>query len=194
MTDAVHKHEGAKIAMQILHAGRYGYHPFNVGPTKAKAPIGWFTPKALSATAVEQTIDDFVRCAALAEGHSARRLQRAWRWSRRVRLQAADCVVLPAHLLEERLGSEVRRSGLRLSSSDGASMLRRRHGGLAPRSTPSTRPRWRLLRLRLRLLLAVHLKPPLQRYELLLQSRPRMLHEIGQCLPDAVARAIWALL
>ena len=72
-------------------------------------------------------------------------------------------------------------------------MLRRRHGGLAPRSTPSTRPRWRL-RLRLRLLLAVHLKPPLQRYELLLQPRPRMLHEIGQRLPDAVARAIWALL
>ena len=53
--------------MQILHAGRYGYHPFNVGPTTAKAPIGWFTPTPLSEREIERTIDDFVRSAALAE-------------------------------------------------------------------------------------------------------------------------------
>ena len=66
VTDAVHRHEGAKIAMQILHSGRYGYHPFNVGPSSKKAPIGWFTPKALSGSQVERTIDDFARCAGLA--------------------------------------------------------------------------------------------------------------------------------
>ena len=67
ITDAVHRHDGAKIAMQILHSGRYGYHPFNVAPSAAKAPIGWFTPRALSVGSIEQTIDDFVRCACLAE-------------------------------------------------------------------------------------------------------------------------------
>ena len=67
VTDAVHRHDGPKIAMQILHSGRYGYHPFNVSASAKKAPIGWFTPKALSAADVERTIDDFVRCASLAE-------------------------------------------------------------------------------------------------------------------------------
>jgi len=71
VTDAVHAHsvngEGPKIAMQILHSGRYGYHPFNVSASNKKAPIGWFTPKALSSAEVERTIDDFVRCACLAE-------------------------------------------------------------------------------------------------------------------------------
>ena len=68
ITDAVHAVPGGtKIAMQILHSGRYGYHPFNVGPSPKKAPIGWFTPKELSVAAIEQTIDDFVRCACLAE-------------------------------------------------------------------------------------------------------------------------------
>ena len=72
VTEAVHQHRdadgnGPMIAMQILHAGRYGYHPFNVSPSKAKAPIGWFTPKPLSEREIERTIDDFVRAAALAE-------------------------------------------------------------------------------------------------------------------------------
>ena len=67
ITDAVHRHNGPKIAMQILHSGRYGYHPFNVSASAVKAPIGWFTPKALSTRDIEQTIDDFVRCASLAE-------------------------------------------------------------------------------------------------------------------------------
>ncbi len=66
ITDEVHKQNG-KICMQILHAGRYGYHPLNVAPSAIKAPIGLFKPFALSATKVERTIQDFVRCAALAK-------------------------------------------------------------------------------------------------------------------------------
>ena len=53
--------------MQILHSGRYGYHPLNVAPSAIKAPIGIFKPFALSARRVEKTIQDFVRCAALAQ-------------------------------------------------------------------------------------------------------------------------------
>jgi 2,4-dienoyl-CoA reductase-like NADH-dependent reductase (Old Yellow Enzyme family) len=68
ITDAVHAVPGgSKIAMQILHSGRYGYHPSNVSASPLKAPIGWFTPRALSSRDVEATIDDFVRCACLAE-------------------------------------------------------------------------------------------------------------------------------
>ncbi|OQS00112.1 2,4-dienoyl-CoA reductase [Thraustotheca clavata] len=62
ITQAVHEHDG-KIAMQILHSGRYGYHPFNVSPSAIKAPIGWFTPKALSTSDVRSTIKDYVQCA-----------------------------------------------------------------------------------------------------------------------------------
>lgn len=66
VTDAVHE-AGGKIAMQILHAGRYGYHPFNVAPSPIKAPIGMFRPFRLSARGVERTIRHFVRCAVLAK-------------------------------------------------------------------------------------------------------------------------------
>uniref|UniRef100_M4B9V5 NADH:flavin oxidoreductase/NADH oxidase N-terminal domain-containing protein n=1 Tax=Hyaloperonospora arabidopsidis (strain Emoy2) TaxID=559515 RepID=M4B9V5_HYAAE len=65
VTKAVHDHDG-KIAMQILHSGRYGYHPFTVAPSAIKAPIGWFTPKALSSAAVRSTIRDYANCAARA--------------------------------------------------------------------------------------------------------------------------------
>ena len=65
LTDAVHA-EGGKIAMQILHAGRYGYTPLAVAPSRIKSPISPFTPWALSNRAVERTIADFVRCAELA--------------------------------------------------------------------------------------------------------------------------------
>jgi len=58
--------EGGKLCMQILHAGRYGYHPLSVAPSKLKSPITPFTPRALSARGVERTIADFVRCAKLA--------------------------------------------------------------------------------------------------------------------------------
>ena len=59
--------EGAKLCMQILHAGRYGYHPLSVAPSKIKSPITPFTPSALSTGGVERTIRDFVRCAKLAQ-------------------------------------------------------------------------------------------------------------------------------
>jgi 2,4-dienoyl-CoA reductase (NADPH2) len=66
VTDAVHSN-GGKIAMQILHSGRYAYHPWLVSSSPLKAPIGWFTPKALSTIEVTKTIDDFVKCAELAK-------------------------------------------------------------------------------------------------------------------------------
>jgi len=66
LTDAVHA-EGGRICMQILHAGRYGYHPLSVAPSKIKSPITPFTPRALSARGVERTINDFVQCARLAQ-------------------------------------------------------------------------------------------------------------------------------
>jgi len=66
VTRAVHE-EGGKIAMQILHFGRYAYHPDLVAPSALRAPINSFTPHALTSEEVEQTIGDFVRCAALAQ-------------------------------------------------------------------------------------------------------------------------------
>jgi len=65
VTNAVHA-EGGKIAMQILHAGRYAYHPFSVAPSKIRSPITPFTPRELSTAGVEKQIRDFVRCAQLA--------------------------------------------------------------------------------------------------------------------------------
>src|SRR3954469_3920214 len=65
VTRAVHA-EGARICLQILHAGRYGYHPLSVAPSKIKSPITPFTPRALSTGGVERTIDAFVRSAKLA--------------------------------------------------------------------------------------------------------------------------------
>jgi 2,4-dienoyl-CoA reductase (NADPH2) len=65
LTQAVHA-EGGKIALQILHAGRYGYSPLAVGPSPLKSPISRFTPRELSAAGVERQIRAFVRCAALA--------------------------------------------------------------------------------------------------------------------------------
>ncbi|WDD93028.1 NADPH-dependent 2,4-dienoyl-CoA reductase [Burkholderia sp. FERM BP-3421] len=63
--DAVHA-EGGKIALQILHTGRYGYHPLAVAPSRIKSPISPFTPRALTAGGVERQIRAFVRCAQLA--------------------------------------------------------------------------------------------------------------------------------
>jgi 2,4-dienoyl-CoA reductase (NADPH2) len=65
VTDAIHA-EGAHVCMQILHAGRYGYHPFIVAPSRIKAPINRFTPSELSARAIEGQIDDFAHTATLA--------------------------------------------------------------------------------------------------------------------------------
>lgn len=47
ITDAVHEH-GAKIALQLLHAGRYAYHPFSKGASRKKSPITPFKPAAMS--------------------------------------------------------------------------------------------------------------------------------------------------
>ena len=65
VTSAVHEN-GGKIALQILHAGRYAYHPFAVAPSKKKAPINVVTPRALSEKDVRRTVDDFARTAELA--------------------------------------------------------------------------------------------------------------------------------
>ena len=65
VTNAVHT-EGSKIALQILHAGRYGYSPLSVAPSKLKSPITPFTPRELSARGIERQIRCFVRCAVLA--------------------------------------------------------------------------------------------------------------------------------
>ncbi|MDK5459020.1 NADPH-dependent 2,4-dienoyl-CoA reductase [Serratia nevei] len=66
VTEAVHR-AGGKIALQILHAGRYSYQPHPVGPSALQAPINPFAPSALSEAEIEQTIADFARCAALAQ-------------------------------------------------------------------------------------------------------------------------------
>jgi 2,4-dienoyl-CoA reductase (NADPH2) len=65
VTDAVHA-EGGKIALQILHTGRYGYHPLCVAPSRIQSPISPFTPRELSAGGIERQIRAFIRCALLA--------------------------------------------------------------------------------------------------------------------------------
>ena len=66
ITTAVHK-EGGKICMQILHSGRYGYHPFNVAPSKIKSPITPFKPFKLTQSGINRTIRDFVNSAKLSK-------------------------------------------------------------------------------------------------------------------------------
>ncbi|WP_460821328.1 FAD-dependent oxidoreductase [Lysobacter olei] len=65
VTRAVHGH-GSRICLQILHSGRYGYHPLQVAPSRLKAPINPFTPRALSARGIVRQIRAFVRTAQLA--------------------------------------------------------------------------------------------------------------------------------
>lgn len=65
ITDAVHN-EGGKIALQILHTGRYSYQPQLVAPSAIQAPINRFTPHALSHEEILQLIEDFAYCAQLA--------------------------------------------------------------------------------------------------------------------------------
>ena len=65
ITDAVRDADG-KILLQVLHAGRYAYHPFSASASSIKAPINPFRPRTLSGRGVETTIDDFVSCARLA--------------------------------------------------------------------------------------------------------------------------------
>lgn len=65
VTAAVHAH-GSRTCLQILHAGRYGYHPLQVAPSRIKSPINPFTPRALSARGIERQIAAFARTAQLA--------------------------------------------------------------------------------------------------------------------------------
>ena len=65
VTAAVHSH-GGHICLQLLHAGRYAYHPLQVAPSRLKAPINPFTPRALSARGVERQIGSYARAARLA--------------------------------------------------------------------------------------------------------------------------------
>ena len=66
VTKAVHD-EGGKICMQILHVGRYGYTPENVSASNTKAPISPFPARELTGEEVEQTIEDYVHCAKMAQ-------------------------------------------------------------------------------------------------------------------------------
>ena len=66
VTHVVHEADG-KIALQILHAGRYGYHPFIVAPSGLKSPISPFKPWTMSKRRVVKTIEHFARCARLAK-------------------------------------------------------------------------------------------------------------------------------
>lgn len=66
ITHTVHE-AGGKIALQILHAGRYGYHPFIVAPSPIKSPISPFKPWTMSQGRIKKTIEHFARCARLAK-------------------------------------------------------------------------------------------------------------------------------
>jgi len=65
ITDAVHKSDG-KICVQLLHAGRYSYHPFSVSASKVKSAINPFTPSELSVRQIRSTIKDFAYATKLA--------------------------------------------------------------------------------------------------------------------------------
>lgn len=65
VTRAVHE-AGGRICLQILHAGRYGYHPLTVSASALQAPINPFKPRALGSRGVERQIRAFVHCARLA--------------------------------------------------------------------------------------------------------------------------------
>jgi 2,4-dienoyl-CoA reductase (NADPH2) len=66
ITDAVHA-AGGKIALQILHAGRYAYHPLAVAPSSSRSPISPFRARGLTGWGVRKIIADYVRCAQLAQ-------------------------------------------------------------------------------------------------------------------------------
>lgn len=66
VTHAVHKH-GAKILMQILHSGRYGYQPFVVSASPIKSPISPFKPRKMSERQILNSIEDYAKTASLAK-------------------------------------------------------------------------------------------------------------------------------
>ena len=66
ITNEVHKHD-TKICLQILHAGRYAYHPFGATPSTSKAPISPFKARGMSKLGIKKTIWDYANCARLAQ-------------------------------------------------------------------------------------------------------------------------------
>jgi 2,4-dienoyl-CoA reductase (NADPH2) len=66
VTDAVHA-AGGRIALQVLHAGRYAFHPLSVAPSAIRSPITPFRPRALTCFGIERTLAAYVRCARLAQ-------------------------------------------------------------------------------------------------------------------------------
>ncbi|MGB3621469.1 NADPH-dependent 2,4-dienoyl-CoA reductase [Ketobacter sp. MCCC 1A13808] len=66
VTAKVHN-EGGRIALQLLHAGRYGYTPYSVSPSGIKSPITPFRPSKMSAKRIQGTIDDYAKAAGLAQ-------------------------------------------------------------------------------------------------------------------------------
>lgn len=67
LTQKVHASGDSKIVLQLLHAGRYSFHPFSVAPSRIKSPITPFAPFAMPGFLVESTVQDFVQAAARAE-------------------------------------------------------------------------------------------------------------------------------
>ncbi|MFN7507647.1 MAG: 2,4-dienoyl-CoA reductase FMN-binding domain-containing protein, partial [Limnobacter sp.] len=66
VTEAVHKHDG-KIVMQLLHAGRYAYHPLSVSASNVKSSINPFKPREIGDFGIRRTIAAFARSAKIAQ-------------------------------------------------------------------------------------------------------------------------------
>ena len=66
ITDAVHQ-AGGKIALQILHTGRYSYQPQPHAPSAIQAPINPYPPIEMTEDMIQQTLSDFAQCARLAQ-------------------------------------------------------------------------------------------------------------------------------
>ncbi len=107
VTDAVHA-EGGAIALQLLHAGRYGYSPLAAAPSSLKSPISPFRPRALTTAGVQRTVEHFVRAARLA---------------RRAGYDAVEIMGSEGYLLNQFLAARTNRR----TDAWGGSADRRRH-------------------------------------------------------------------